>query len=176
VWEAYEVADTRLMEEAGRALETRVRDEAKKIHSKYIVAPHTTDFAILFLPTEGLYAEVIRRQGLIERLQREYRVIPAGPTTLTALLNSLQMGFRTLAIEKRSSEVWQVLGAVKTEFGKFGDVLDKVHKKMEQASSEFQTVSVRTRAINRQLRDVEALPQEQSKALLQAGKVLEVAE
>ena len=130
--DAQENADLDAAIRAGNALEARVREEAKRIASKYVAPPHTTDFAVLFLPTEGFYAEVIRRPGLFEKLQREHRVTVAGPTTLSALLNSLQMGFRTLAIAKRSSEVWSV-GAVKTEFSKFGDVLDKVKKKLDEA-------------------------------------------
>lgn len=155
---AQERADPIAAEDARKALERRLRDEAKTIRSKYVQPPHTTDFALLFLPTEGLYAEAISRPGLGDALQREYRVTLAGPTTLTALLNSLQMGFRTLAIEKRSSEVWQVLGAVKSEFGKFGDVLDSVKKKLDEASSHIEKTGARTRAIERQLRNVEALP------------------
>lgn len=158
--EAQEQADPAAAETAARDLERRVRDEARTIRSKYLAPPHTTDFAVLFLPTEGLYAEVLRRPGLADTLQRECRVVIAGPTTLTALLNSLQMGFRTLAIEKRSSEVWQLLGAVKTEFGKFGDVLDKVKEKLDQASKTIDSAGVRTRAIERRLRGVEALPAE----------------
>ena len=151
---------------AGRALENRVREEAKRIHGKYVSPPHTTDFAVLYLPTEGLYAEVIRRPGLFETLQREHRVTVAGPTTLSALLNSLQMGFRTLAIAKRSSEVWKILGAVKTEFGKFSAVLETVRKRLEQASAEIDKTGVRSRAITRKLRDVELLEPGDSRALL----------
>ena len=121
-------------------------------------APHTTDFAILFVPTEGLYAEALRRPGLVEALQREHKVMLAGPTTLLATLNSLQMGFRTLALERRSAEVWQVLGAVKTEFGKFGDVLAKTKKKLDEASNTIVQAEVRTRAMERQLRGVESMP------------------
>lgn len=161
-------ADAAAAEEARKALERRLRDEAKTIRAKYVQPPHTTDFALLFLPTEGLYAEAINRAGLADALQREFRVTLAGPTTLTALLNSLQMGFRTLAIEKRSSEVWQVLGAVKTEFGKFGDVLDKVKDKLDQASKTIDSAGVRTRAIERQLRGVEALPTDSASALLES--------
>ncbi|APG04139.1 recombinase RmuC [Luteibacter rhizovicinus DSM 16549] len=152
---------------AGKALELRVREEAKRIHSKYVAPPHTTDFAILFLPTEGLYAEVIRRPGLSDQLQREYRVTIAGPTTLTALLNSLQMGFRTLAIEKRSSEVWQVLGAVKNEFSKFGTVLEKTRKQLDTVRNSIDSAGTRTRAIERKLRGVESLTGDQSQALLE---------
>ena len=165
--EAQELGDIAAMEDAGRAMENRVRAEAKTIRDKYIEVPHTTDFALLFLPIEGLYAEVIRRPGLFDTLQRDYRVTLTGPTTLTAILNSLQMGFRTLAIEQRSSEVWQVLGAVKTEFGKFGDVLAKTRKKLDEASRTIEQAEVRTRAIDRSLRKVESLPPVQSRGLLE---------
>ncbi len=164
--DAQERADLDAIKTAGAQLERAVRTQAKSIAEKYIAPPHTTDFALLFLPNEGLYAEVVRRPGLLDALQRELRVVLAGPTTLAALLNSLQMGFRTLAIEQRSSEVWQVLGAVKTEFGKFGDVLDGVKKKLEQASDSIDKAGVRTRAIERQLRGVEALPAGESASLL----------
>ena len=163
---AQDRADVAGVEEARKALDRRLRDEAKSIHTKYVAPPHTTDFALLFLPTESLYAEAISRPGLSDALQRDYRVTLAGPTTLTALLNSLQMGFRTLAIEKRSSEVWQVLGAVKTEFGKFGDVLDNVKKKLDEASSNIEKTGIRTRAIERQLRNVEALPTDAADPIL----------
>ena len=164
--EAQERADPVAVEEASRALEARIRAEARAIAEKYVAPPHTTDFALLFLPTEGLYAEVLRRPGLTDMLQRDYRVTIAGPTTLTALLNSLQMGFRTLAIEKRSSEVWQVLGAVKTEFGKFGDVLAKTKSQLETVTRSIEAAETRTRMMNRKLRDVEALPGEQASGLL----------
>jgi DNA recombination protein RmuC len=160
--DAQEAGDMVAMDEAGRALETRIRSEAKVIRDKYLEPPHTTDFGLLFLPIEGLYAEVIRRPGLFDYLQREYRVTVTGPTTLTAILNSLQMGFRTLAIEKRSSEVWQVLGAVKNEFGKFGEVLAKTRKKLDEASKTIGQAEVRTRAIDRKLKEVESLPAEQT--------------
>jgi DNA recombination protein RmuC len=153
--------------EAGKQLERQVKLMAATIRDKYLEPPHTTDFGIMFLPTEGLYAEVIRRPGLCETLQGDCRVIVAGPTTLAALLNSLQLGFRTLAIEKRSSEVWKLLGAVKTEFGKFGDILDKTKKKLDEASSSIDTASVRTRAIERKLRDVVAVPAGDAKDLLE---------
>ena len=155
--EAQERADLAAVEQAAKALEIRLRDEARKIRDKYVEPPHTTDFAILYLPTEGLYAEALRRPGLADVLQRDYRVSIAGPTTLTALLNSLQMGFRTLAIEKRSSEVWAVLGAVKTEFGKFGEALETTRKKLEQATKSIESAGVRTRQIERKLKGVEAL-------------------
>ena len=164
--DAQENVDVDAALRAGNALETRVRDEAKRIASKYVSPPHTTDFAVLFLPTEGLYAEVIRRPGLFEKLQREHRITVAGPTTLSALLNSLQMGFRTLAIAQRSSEVWSILGAVKTEFGKFGDVLDKVKKKLDEAGKHIDATGIRTRAIERKLRGVETLSGEVTQQLL----------
>ncbi|MCC8394997.1 DNA recombination protein RmuC [Paraburkholderia sp. MMS20-SJTR3] len=164
--EAQERADPVAVEDASRALEARIRAEARTIAEKYVAPPHTTDFALLFLPTEGLYAEVLRRPGLTDLLQRDYRVTIAGPTTLTALLNSLQMGFRTLAIEQRSSEVWQVLGAVKTEFGKFGDVLAKTKAQLETVTRSIEAAETRTRVMNRKLRDVEALPGEAASGLL----------
>jgi DNA recombination protein RmuC len=164
--DAQERADPAAVEEASRALEARVRGEARTISEKYVAPPHTTDFALLFLPTEGLYAEVLRRPGLTDQLQRDYRVTIAGPTTLTALLNSLQMGFRTLAIEKRSSEVWQVLGAVKTEFGKFGDVLSKTKSQLETVTRSIELAERRTRVMNTKLREVEALPADQTEGLL----------
>jgi len=151
---------------AAKALEQRIRLEAKSITEKYVEPPHTTDFAILFLPTEGLYAEVLRRPGLMEALQRDYRVTLAGPTTLLAMLSSLQMGFRTLALEKRSSEVWQVLGAVKTEFGKFGDVLAKVKAQTQTVLNTLDSADTRSRAMQRALRTVQALPDEASQVLL----------
>ncbi|MDP3295426.1 MAG: DNA recombination protein RmuC [Nevskia sp.] len=156
--DAQERADAAGVEEAGKQLETRIRDEAKKIRDKYIEPPHTTDFALLFLPTEGLYAEVIRRPGLSEWLQRECRVTVAGPTTLTALLNSLQMGFRTLAIQSRASEVWTLLGGVKSEFEKFGDVLARAKKQLETVQNSMGAVETRSRAISRRLKNVESLP------------------
>ena len=164
--DAQERADPVAVEEASRALEARIRLEARTIAEKYVSPPHTTDFALLFLPTEGLYAEILRRPGLTDLLQRDYRVTIAGPTTLTALLNSLQMGFRTLAIEKRSSEVWQVLGAVKTEFGKFGDVLARTKSQLETVTRSIEAAEVRTRVMSRKLRDVEALPGEEATGLL----------
>ena len=173
--EAQDRADAVAAEVAAKQLEMRIRDEAKKIQEKYIAPPHTTDFGLLFLPTEGLYAEVLRRPGLTDRLQRESRVIIAGPTTLSALLNSLQMGFRTLAIEKRSSEVWQLLGAVKTEFGKFGEVLAKTKDQIDKVSNTIGDAEVRTRKIERKLRGVEQLNETQAKALLgePAGDVID---
>jgi DNA recombination protein RmuC len=160
--DAHDRADVEQVEVAAKALEARIRIEAKTIREKYIEPPHTTDFAIMYLPTEGLYAEVLRRPGLADAIQREQRVVISGPTNLVALLNSLQMGFRTLAIEKRSSEVWSLLGAVKSEFGKFGIVIAATQKKLEAATSQFGEVGIRTRAIEKRLRDVEALPLTQS--------------
>lgn len=164
--DAQQRADAVAAEAAAKALEARIRLEAKSIAEKYVEPPYTTDFAILFLPTEGLYAEVLRRPGLMEALQREHRVTLAGPTTLLAMLSSLQMGFRTLALEKRSSEVWQVLGAVKTEFGKFGDVLSKVKSQTETVLNTLNSAEVRSRAMGRALRQVEALPDAQAQAML----------
>ncbi len=155
---AHEKGDLDLVESATKSLEAQLRKSARDICQKYINPPKTTDFALMFLPTEGLYAEAIRRVGLIEQVQRECRVIFAGPTTLAALLNSLQMGFRTLAIQQRSSEVWNLLAAVKTEFGKFGDALAKVKDKLDQASTDMDKVAVRSRAITKQLNKVEELP------------------
>ena len=159
-------ADALQADLCSKALEARVRLEAKSITEKYIEPPFTTDFAILFLPTEGLYAEVLRRPGLIESLQRDYRVTLAGPTTLMAMLNSLQMGFRTLALEKRSSEVWQVLGAVKTEFGKFGDVLAKVKEQTQSVLNTLDKAQTRSNVMHRALRQVEAMPEGQVPGLL----------
>jgi len=159
-------ADVLGAEAAGKALEVRIRLEAKSIADKYVEPPHTTDFAILFLPTEGLYAEVLRRPGLMQALQREHRITLAGPTTLLAMLSSLQMGFRTLALEKRSSEVWQVLGAVKTEFGKFGDVLAKVKSQTETVLKTLDSAETRSRAMGRALKQVEALPEPQVPTLI----------
>ncbi|MBL8327050.1 MAG: DNA recombination protein RmuC [Rubrivivax sp.] len=164
--DASERADVAGVETAGKAIETRLRLEARRIRDKYVAPPHTTDFGILFLPTEGLYAEALRRPGLHEALQREYKVMLAGPTTLLATLSSLQMGFRTLALEKRSAEVWEVLGAVKTEFGKFGVVLAKTRKRLDEAASSIEQAEVRTRAMARQLKDVEALPEHRASPLL----------
>ena len=163
-------ADVLATEAAGKALEMRIRLEAKSIAEKYVEPPYTTDFAILFLPTEGLYAEVLRRPGLMEGLQREHRITLAGPTTLLAMLSSLQMGFRTLALEKRSSEVWQVLGAVKTEFGKFGDVLAKVKSQTETVLKTLDSAEVRSRAMGRALKKVDALPDTQAQALIPADR------
>ncbi|MDE2616525.1 MAG: DNA recombination protein RmuC [Burkholderiales bacterium] len=168
--DAQQRADAVGAEVAAKALEARIRLEAKSIAEKYVEPPYTTDFAILFLPTEGLYAEVLRRPGLMESLQREHRITLAGPTTLLAMLSSLQMGFRTLALEKRSSEVWQVLGAVKTEFGKFGDVLAKVKSQTETVLNTLQQAETRSNVMKRALRQVEALPETQAQTLLPVDK------
>lgn len=160
--DAQEMADPESAEGAIRQLDARIRQCAGEICSKYLNPPRTTDFGILFLPTEGLYAEVIRRTGLVEFIQRECRVVIAGPTTLWALLNSLQMGFRTLAIQKRSGEVWNLLSAVKTEWTKYGDVLTKVQKKIHEASETIEQAQTRTRAIGRKLKDVQELPAAES--------------
>lgn len=168
--DAQQRADVLGAEIAGKALEMRIRLEAKSISEKYIEPPYTTDFAILFLPTEGLYAEVLRRPGLMEVLQRDHRVTLAGPTTLLAMLNSLQMGFRTLALEKRSSEVWQVLGAVKTEFGKFGDILAKVKSQTETVLNTLNSAEQRSRVMGKALRNVEALPEIDSTRLIPMDK------
>jgi len=165
---AAELGDLEAVEIAGRALEARLKASARDISGKYVYPPRTTDFAIMFLPTEGLFAEAIRRPGLIDDLQRNLRVVVAGPTTLTALLNSLQMGFRTLAIQKRSSEVWQVLGAVKAEFDKFGPVLERVKKKLQEASNHIESAETRNRAIGKRLRQVQDLPTTDTMALLGA--------
>jgi len=164
--EAADRADAEGVAQAGRELERAVRGEAKTIAEKYLSPPLTTDFAILFLPTEGLYAEVMRRPGLSDELQRLHRISIAGPSTLSALLNSLQMGFRTLALEKRSSEVWQVLGAVKTEFGKFGDVLTATKNALERAAKNIEQAETRTRQMTRKLKSVEALPSDAAQKLL----------
>lgn len=167
--DAQQQADTQGTQQAARALEVRVRQQARSIADKYIAPPHTTDFAIMFLPSEGLYAEILRRPGLVEDLQRDYRVTLAGPTTLLAMLNALQMGFRTLALERRSAEVWEVLGAVKTEFGKFGDVLAKVRQQTQTVLNTLDQAEVRTRQMNRALKHVEALPSDRAATLLAAG-------
>jgi DNA recombination protein RmuC len=167
--DAQERGDPASAETSAKAIESRLRLEARTIREKYIGPPHTTDFGILFVPTEGLYAEALRRPGLVEGLQREFKVMLCGPTTLLATLTSLQMGFRTLALEKRSAEVWEVLGAVKTEFGKFGDVLAKAKKKLEEAGNTLDAAEVRTRAMTRKLKGVEALPDDATQQLLQIG-------
>lgn len=156
--EAEEKCDMALMESLSKALEVRIKAEAKDIKDKYLDPPYTTDFGILFLPIEALYAEILRRPGLADNLQRNFKVIITGPTTLAALLNSLQMGFRTLAIQKRSSEVWTILGAIKNEFTKFGDILDKTHKKLQEASNTIEQASSKSRTIERKLNKVQELP------------------
>ena len=165
--DAYEDGDSPLIEMTSKQLEITVKRMAKDIHDKYIEPPYTTDFAIMFLPFENIYAEVIRRTALIETLQKDFKIVVTGPTTLGAILNSLQMGFRTLAIQKRTSEVWNVLGAVKTEFGKFGGMLEKVQKNLQSAGDQLEEVmGKRTRAIERKLRQVEALPVDESRKML----------
>ncbi|WMT74696.1 DNA recombination protein RmuC [Bradyrhizobium sp. Ash2021] len=164
--DASDRGDLEAVEVAAKAVEARIRHSADEICTKYVHPPYSTDFAILFLPTEGLYAEIIRRPGVVDSLQRDFRIIITGPTTLLALLNSLRMGFRTLAIQKRSSEVWQILGAVKSEFGKYGAILDKVQKKLQEASSTIDDVAKRRRAIDRKLRTVEVLPEMEADELL----------
>jgi DNA recombination protein RmuC len=164
--EAHDRGDAEAVEAAGRRLDAAVRNAAKTIREKYINPPVTTDFAIMFLPTEGLYAEVLRRPGLAEEIQRNHCVLIAGPTTLTAILSSLQMGFRTLAIEKRSSEVWRLLEAVKTEFTKFGGVIEKVNRNLETARNQMDSLATRTRVVSRKLKDVGELPEADAKLLL----------
>lgn len=149
-----------------KSLETKIKKFAQDINNKYIDVPNTTEFAVMFLPFEGLYAEVLRISGLFETIQRDYKVVINGPTTISAFLNSLQMGFRSLAIEKRTSEIWDLLGAVRTEFGKFGDVIQKTKEKIDAASREMESVGTRTRAIERKLRNVEEMPETQAAKLL----------
>jgi DNA recombination protein RmuC len=163
---AHEQADAVAAELAAKQLEQCLKLEAKTIREKYVAPPHTTDFALMFLPVEGLFAEVVRRPGLVDEMQRVHRVVVAGPTTLAAILSSLQMGFRTLAVEKRSSEVWQLLGAVKTEFGKFGDMLARAREQVDRASKTLGDYETRSRAIERRLRDVQSLPEPASRQLL----------
>ncbi len=171
--DAQEAADPAAMETAAKALEARVRMEARAIAEKYVEPPATTDFALLYLPFEGLYAEVLRRRGLFESLQRDFRVTVCGPTTLSALLNSLQMGFRTLAIERRSSEVWKVLAGVKAEFGKFAEVLASTKRQLETVANSIDAAETRTRQIERKLRDVESMPALEEKP---AGNVVRLPE
>ena len=166
--EAQDRADAEAVEAAAKGLEKGIINAARDIRQKYVAPPHTTEFAILFLPTEGLYAEALRRQKIVDQLN-DLRITLAGPTTLSAILNALRMGFHTLAIEQRSSEVWEVLGAVKTEFGKFGDVLDKLGKQLKSAQNTISETSTRTRAMERKLKSVEELPAEQSRELLELG-------
>lgn len=166
--EAQELGDPVAALEASKTLDRAVREMARNIRDKYLEPPHTTDFGVMFLPTEGLYAEVLRLPGLFDVLQREFKVIVAGPTTLAALLNSLQMGFRTLAIEKRSAEVWNLLGSVRSEFSKFGVVLEKTRKKLQEAGNQIDLAATRTRVIERKLRDVQDIPREYADNLLEA--------
>ena len=164
--QAQEDGDSNQIHVATKQLEIELKKEGKMIHDKYLDPPQTTDFALLFLPVEGLYAEVLRIPGLTDTLQRDLRVMVAGPTTLAALLNSLQMGFRTLAVEKKAGEAWQLLGAIKTEFGRFGQILAKTQKKLQEASNTIEDAGKRSRAIERKLRQVEELPQEKATELL----------
>jgi DNA recombination protein RmuC len=173
--DAAERADSAAAETAAKAVEARVRQAARDIHSKYVAPPYSTDFALMFLPTEGLYAETVRRAGLVDALQRDCRVVVAGPTTLLALLNSLRMGFRSLAIQQRSSEVWQVLRAVKGEFEKYGVILDKVQKKLDEASATIEGVSRSRRQIDRRLAQVESLPEREAALLLGLDSAAESA-
>ncbi len=166
--DAYDAGDKAALEEASKAVEARIKMEAKKIHEKYIDPPQTTDFAVMFLPTEGLYAEVINRPGLCDVLQRDYRIAIAGPTTIAALLNSLQMGFRTLAVEKRASEVWKQLIDIKTEFGKFGGLLEGVEKKLSAASAELGKVQSKSRNIERKLGKVQEIPVSEEPLLIES--------
>jgi DNA recombination protein RmuC len=169
--EAQDKADLETVEKAAKMLETSVKSCARDIATKYLNPPLTTDFAIMYLPTEGLYAEVAKRPSLTEILRRDYRVIVAGPSTFAALLNSLQMGFRTLAIQKRSSEIWALLGAVKAEFGKFGGALEGVRKKLEQAQNSMEDAARKSRSIERKLRDIEELPAGETEQLPQASRL-----
>lgn len=173
--EAYDQGDPGQVEQAARLLEGRIKQKAKEISGKYIEPPATTDFAIMFLPTEGLYAEILRRPGLFESLRQEHRVSVAGPTTLAAIISSLSVGFKTLAIQKRTSEVWAVLGAVKTEFGKFGAVLEKTQKKLQEASNTIDEATRRSRAMERRLKGVEALPEGETRGVLGFELVDEIA-
>jgi DNA recombination protein RmuC len=171
--DAQEAGDKELAEKSIKNLAMRIKAEARRIKEKYLDPPGTTDFGIMFLPVEGLYAEVLRRPGLCDTLQREHRIVVTGPTTLAALLNSLQMGFRTLAIEKHSSEVWQLLGMVKTEFGKFGDVLAKTKKKLQEAGHTIDKAEIRTRAITRKLRKVQEVPLTETASFIEEGQEAE---
>ena len=175
--DAYEEGDSSLIESTSKQLEITIKRMAKDIHDKYVEPPFTTDFAIMFLPFENIYAEVIRRTSLVETLQKDFKIVVTGPTTLGAILNSLQMGFRTLAIQKRTSEVWSVLGAVKTEFGKFGGMLEKVQKNLQNAGDQLEEVmGKRTRAIERKLRQVEALPTDESRKMLSMNEFIDEEE
>jgi len=162
IQKAKDKSDIPLIEQLTKSLENRIKDEAKTIKEKYIDPPHTTDYGILYLPMEGLFAEVLGIPGLSDKVQRVYRVTIAGPTTISAMLNSLQMGFRTFAIEKRTSVVWELLGSIKTEFGIFADLLDKTHKKLEEASHTIESASSKSRTIERKLNKVQELPDEKS--------------
>ncbi len=164
--DAQEKADRDAVEEYAKALENRIKAEAKDIRDKYLDPPNTTDFGILFLPIEGLYAEVLRRPGLQDNIRRDYRVAIAGPTTISAFLNSLQMGFRSLAIEKRASDVWQILGSIKTEFGKFGDILEKTHKKIQEAGNTIENAARKSRNIERKLKRVQSMPDKSEAPLM----------
>ena len=168
--DAQDRADVAAAEAAAKALETRIRTEAKSIAESYLAPPHTTDFAVLFLPVEGLYAETLRRPGLMESLQRDYRVTLAGPTTLLAMLNSLHMGFRTLALEQQASQVWKVLGAVKTEFERYGDWVEKVREQVQKAADTLDKAETRSNQMRRALKKVEALPEAQAQALLPSAE------
>ena len=174
--EATERGEAEAAEVALRGIESRVRSAAKEICEKYVAPPHSTDFAVMFLPTEGLFAEVVRRPGLVDALQREFHVMVAGPTTLVSLLNSLRMGFRSLAIQQRSSEVWRVLSAVKTEFEKFGGILDKVHRKLDEAQKVIEDAGVRRRAMDRKLLSVETMPEAEAAVLLELAPVALIEE
>jgi len=165
--EAQEAGHVDMIEEASKAIENKIKLEAKNIRDKYLDPPNTTDFGILFLPIEGLYAEVLRRPGFFDRLQREFRITVTGPTTILALLNSLQMGFRTLAVEKRASEVWTLLGKVKTDFGKFGDLLQKTHDKLKQASDHIELAERKSRTIEQKLKNVQELPVTEASRLIE---------
>lgn len=174
--EAAEKGDAKAMEEAAKQFENSIKTEAKRISDKYINPPATTDFAIMFLPIESLYAEVVKRPGLMEHIQEKYRINISGPSTMAAFLNSLSMGFRTLAIEKRSSQVWNLLGTVKSEFMKFGDILDRTNRKLQEASKTIEAATRKTRTIERKLKDVEALPLEETAVSLDTGDILDIAE
>lgn len=168
--EAQEKCDLELTRECADALETRIKQQAKDIRDKYINPPNTTDFGVLFLPFEGLYAEVLRRPGLYEHISRQYKITIAGPTTIAALLNSLQMGFRTLAIQKRAGEVWQLLSAVKTEFGKFGEIFEKAHNQIVSAGETLEAAASKSRNIERRLKKVQVLPVQEASVLLEAAE------
>ena len=171
--EAQEAGNANLVEEVSKQLERIIKDMAKNIRDKYLDPPYTTDFGIMFLPTEGLYAEILRRTGLFELLQREFKVVITGPTTLAALLNSLQMGFRTLVIEKRSSEVWTLLGVVKTEFSTFGAILDRTQKKLQEASHNIEKAATRSRAIEKKLKNIQEIPLGDTQKLLEDVEAVE---